>query len=288
MDETPNELLRIAACLEEHFPHSMAKAVVNAAQELGLTHEENHSKVEYIVAHGISSMVDDKKVVIGSYHFVFEDENCYIPEGMQSKFESLSEEYSHLYLAIEGKVVAAISIEDPLRGEAVDAIKALKAAGFSKIVMMTGDSEKTASCIAKRVGIDEYYAEVLPEEKAQFIESEKASGRKVIMVGDGINDSPALSAADVGIAISDGAQIAREIADITIDAGNLTELVTLKCISNGLAKRVKTNYHNIMGINSTLILLGVCGVIQPTTSALIHNMSTLAISLNSMKDLLES
>ena len=287
VEESPNELLRLAACLEEHFPHSMAKAVVNAAQELGLTHEEKHSKVEYIVAHGISSMVDNKKVVIGSYHFIFEDEKCYIPEGMQAKFESLPEEYSHLYLAVEGKLAAAISIEDPLREEAAAAIKALREAGFSKIVMMTGDSEKTAHSVAKRVGVDEYYAEVLPEEKAQFVEREKAAGRKVIMVGDGINDSPALSAADVGIAISDGAQIAREIADITIDAGSLNELVTLKRISNGLAKRVKNNYRNIMGINSTLILLGVCGVIQPTTSALVHNTSTLAISLNGMKDLLE-
>ena len=286
VDEDPNELLRIAACLEEHFPHSMAKAVVSAAQELGLTHEEKHSKVEYIVAHGISSMVDGKKVVIGSYHFIFEDEKCYIPEGMQSKFESLPEEYSHLYLAVEGKVVAAISIEDPLREEAADAIQALRDAGFSKIVMMTGDSEKTARSVAERVGVDEYYAEVLPEEKARFVEIEKASGRKVIMVGDGINDSPALSAADVGVAISDGAQIAREIADITIDAGSLTELVTLKHISNGLAKRVKHNYRNIMGINSALIVLGVCGVIPPTTSALIHNTSTLAISVNSMKNLL--
>lgn len=217
---------------------------------------------------------------------IFEDENCVIPEGMQSKFASLPEEYSHLYLAIEGKLVAAISIEDPLREEAAEAMKALKKAGFSKIVMMTGDSEKTARSVAKRVGVDEYYAEVLPEEKAQFVEKEKASGRKVIMVGDGINDSPVLSAADVGIAINDGAQIAREIADITIDAGSLNELVTLKYISNGLSKRVKSNYRNIMGINSALILLGVCGVIQPTTSALIHNTSTLGISLSSMKDLL--
>lgn len=203
---------------------------------------------------------------------------------MQSRFESLPEEYSNLYLAIEGKLAAAICIEDPLREEAADAIKALKKAGFSKVVMMTGDSAKTARSVAGRVGVDEYYAEVLPEEKAQFVEKEKAAGRKVIMVGDGINDSPALSAADVGIAISDGAQIAREIADITIDAGSLSELVTLKHISNGLAKRVKNNYRNIVGINSALILLGVCGVIQPTTSALVHNTSTLVISLNSMKD----
>lgn len=285
VDENPDELLRIAACLEEHFPHSMARAVVNAALERGLAHEEKHSKVEYIVAHGISSMVDGKKVVIGSGHFVFEDEGCIIDEEMQTKFENLPEEYSHLYLAIEGKLVAAISIEDPLREEAPAAIRALREAGFRKIVMMTGDSEKTAASIAKRVGVDEYYAEVLPEEKAHFVEQEKADGRKVIMVGDGINDSPALSAADVGIAINDGAQIAREIADITIDAGSLNELVTLKYISTGLTKRVKRNYRNIVGINSALILLGVCGLIQPTTSALVHNTSTLAISLNSMKDL---
>lgn len=287
VDESPDELLRIAACLEEHFPHSMARAVVNAAQEKGLTHEEKHSKVEYIVAHGISSMVDGKKVVIGSRHFVFEDEGCIIPAEMQTRFENLPEEYSHLYLAVEGKLVAAISIEDPLREEAPAAIKALKEAGFSKIVMMTGDSENTAGSIAKRVGVDEYYAEVLPEDKARFVEQEKASGRKVVMVGDGINDSPALSAADVGIAINDGAQIAREIADITIDAGSLNELITLKYISGGLTMRVKSNYRSIVGINSALILLGICGVIQPTTSALVHNTSTLVISLSSMKNLLE-
>lgn len=287
VDENPDELLRIAACLEEHFPHSMARAVVNAALNKGLTHEEKHSKVEYIVAHGISSMVDGKKVVIGSRHFVLEDEKCTIPEGMEERYESLPEEYSHLYLAVEGILVAAISIEDPLRTEAEAAIKALKKVGFSKIVMMTGDSEKTACSIAARVGVDEYYAEVLPEEKARYIEQQKALGRTVIMVGDGINDSPALSAANVGIAINDGAQIVREIADITIDAGSLNELVTLKRICNGLTERVKSNYRNIVGINSALILLGVCGVIQPTTSALVHNTSTLAISLNSMKDLLE-
>lgn len=287
VEEEPKELLRLAACLEEHFPHSMAWAVVNAAAEQGLTHEEKHSKVEYIVAHGILSTVDGKKVVIGSYHFVFEDEKCQIPEGMQARFDSLPEEYSHLYLAVEGKLVAVICIEDPLREEAAEAVLALKEAGFTKVVMMTGDSEKTARSVAARVGVDEYYAEVLPEEKAQFVERERALGKKVIMVGDGINDSPALSAADVGIAISDGAQIAREIADITIDAGSLKELVTLKYISNRLAKRVKNNYLGIVGINSALILLGVSGIMQPTTSALIHNTSTLAISLNSMKDLLE-
>lgn len=287
VDEDPGELLRIAACLEEHFPHSMAKAVVNAALEKGLTHEEKHSKVEYIVAHGNSSKVDCKKVIIGSRHFVFEDEGCVVPKGMERRFEELSKEYSHLYLAIEGQLVAAISIEDPLREEAPDTIEALRNAGFSKIVMMTGDSKSTASSIAARVGVDEFCAEVLPEEKAEFIEKERAAGRTVIMVGDGINDSPALSAANVGIAINDGAQIAREIADITIDAGSLKELITLKYISQGLAKRTKNNYRNIIGINSALIALGVCGIIQPTTSALIHNTSTLAISLNSMQDILE-
>lgn len=287
VQEEPRELLRLAACLEEHFPHSMARAVVNAAAEQGLTHEEKHSKVEYIVAHGISSTVDGKKIVIGSYHFVFEDEKCQIPEGMRERFDRLPEEYSHLYLAVEGKLAAVICIEDPLREEAAEAVLALKEVGFTKVVMMTGDSEKTAHSVAARVGVDEYYAEVLPEEKAQYVERERASGKKVIMVGDGINDSPALSAADVGIAINDGAQIAREIADITIDAGSLKELVTLKYISNGLAKRVKKNYLSIVGINSALILLGVSGIMQPTTSALIHNMSTLAISLNSMKNFLE-
>lgn len=286
VEEDPEELLRMAACLEEHFPHSMARAVVDAAQEKGLIHEEMHSKVEYIVAHGISSVVDGKKVVIGSHHFVFEDEGCVIPEQMKERFDSLEEEYSHLYLAVEGQLAAAISIEDPLREEAPGAVARLREVGFEKIVMLTGDSEKTARSVAKKVGVDAYYAEVLPEEKAQFVEREKLNGRKVIMVGDGINDSPALSAADVGIAINDGAQIAREIADITIDAGNLYELIVLKQISKELAKRVKTNYRRILGINSALILLGVCGVIQPTTSALIHNFSTLAVSVSSMKDML--
>lgn len=285
IDESPDELLRTAACLEEHFPHSMAKAVVNAAQERGLTHEEKHSKVDYIVAHGISSMVDGHKVVIGSYHFVFEDENCTIPTDKEELFERLPEEYSHLYLAIDGTLAATICIEDPVREEATTAIDALRKAGFEKIVMMTGDNERTACSIASKVGVDEYYAGVLPEDKANFIEQEKALGRKVIMVGDGINDSPALSAADVGIAISDGAQIAREIADVTIGADNLLQLVTLKHISNGLVKRIKKNYVSIVGINSGLILFGILGIIQPTTSAMLHNTSTLLISLNSMKDL---
>ena len=284
--ESEDELLRTAACLEEHFPHSMAKAVVNAALEKGLSHEENHSKVEYIVAHGISSVVNGKKVVIGSAHFVFEDEGCKIPDGMEQKFEQLPEEFSHLYLAMEGMLAAVICIEDPLREEAAEVISALKKAGLSKVVMMTGDSERTARSIAARVGVDEYYSEVLPEDKARFIEMEKEAGRKVIMVGDGINDSPALSAADVGIAISDGAQIAREIADITIEADNLFEIVTLKKISNGLMQRIHKNYVSIVGINSGLILLGVGGMIQPTTSALLHNMSTLGISLKGMENLI--
>lgn len=284
--EVPEELLRTAACLEEHFPHSMAKAVVNAALERGLTHEEKHSKVEYIVAHGIASTIDGKKVVIGSYHFVFEDEGCRIPADMLERFEKLPEEYSHLYLAIEGQLAAVICIEDPLREEAAEVVQALRQAGISKIVMMTGDSERTARSIAERVGVDEYYSEVLPEDKAGFVEKEKAAGRRVIMVGDGINDSPALSAADVGIAISDGAQIAREIADITVEADDLFQIVTLKEISNGLMQRIHKNYVSIVGINSGLILLGGGGIIQPTASALMHNASTLAISLNSMKNLI--
>lgn len=280
-----DELLGIAACLEEHFPYSMAKAVVLAAQEQGITHEERHSKVEYIVAHGISSTVDGRKVIIGSYHFVFEDEGCTIPEGMQEKFDDLPAEYSHLYLAIEGRLAAVICIEDPLRDEAATVVAALREAGFQKIVMMTGDSERTACSIASKVGVDEYYSEVLPEDKAAFVEQEKAAGRKVVMVGDGLNDSPALSAADVGIAISDGAQLAREIADITIDADHLSGLVTLKTISNRLMVRIRRNYAKIIGINSGLILLGVSGILQPAASALVHNASTLAISLNSMKNL---
>ena len=282
-----DELLRIAACLEEHFPHSMAKAVVSAAKTKHLDHEEMHSKVEYIVAHGISTQIEGKKAVIGSYHFVFEDEKVVIPEGMEEKFENLPEEYSHLYMAIEGKLAAVICIEDPLRKEAVEVIRELRKAGLSKIVMMTGDSERTAKAIAKRVGVDEYYAEVLPEDKAEFCEREKAAGRKVIMIGDGINDSPALSAANVGIAISDGAEIAREIADITVGADNLKELVTLKKISNGLIKRISHNYHSIVGFNAGLIALGVAGIIMPTTSALLHNTSTLIIGLRSMQNLLD-
>lgn len=286
-DMPEDELLRIAACMEEHFPHSMAKAVVNAALEKGLFHEEKHTKVEYIVAHGISSTVDGHQVLIGSYHFIFEDEGCMIPDGTRQKFEALEEEYSHLYLAMDKTLAAVICIEDPVREEAARVVQSLREAGFGKIVMMTGDSERTARAIAFKVGVDEYYSEVLPEDKARFIEAQKEQGRKVIMVGDGINDSPALSAADVGIAISDGAQIAREIADITVEADSLTELVTLKRISTGLVERIRKNYVNIVGINSGLIALGVGGIVQPTTSALIHNTSTLVISLNSMKDIIE-
>ena len=284
--EDKDELLRMAACMEEHFPHSMVKAVVDAAKKKNLIHEENHSKVEYIVAHGISTTIDGKKAVIGSYHFVFEDEGCRIPEGMQETFDQLRPEHSHLYLAVEHSLAAVICIEDPLREEAADVVKDLKEAGIKKVVMMTGDSERTAGSIARRVGVDEYFSEVLPEDKAEFVEREKRQGHKVIMIGDGINDSPALSAADVGIAISDGAEIAREIADVTIGADNLNELVTLKKLSSLLMKRIHKNYRMIVGINTALILLGVGGIIQPTTSALFHNMSTLAIGLKSMEDLL--
>ena len=286
VDEDPNELLRLAACMEEHFPHSMAKAVVEAAKERGLSHDERHAKVEYVVAHGISTTIEGKKAVIGSQHFVFEDEKCVIPEGMQERFDSVPEEYSHLYLAIEGRLAAIICVEDPLRPEAVDVIRGLKKAGISKVVMMTGDSDRTARAVAAKVGVDEYYSEVLPEDKASFVDKERAAGRKVIMIGDGINDSPALSAADVGIAISDGAEIAREIADVTISADNLEELVKLKEISNGLVKRIHQNYRVIVGFNMGLIILGVAGILQPTTSALFHNTSTLVISLKSMTNLL--
>ena len=285
--KSPDELLRIAACLEEHFPHSMAKAVVDAAREKHLDHEEMHSKVEYIVAHGISTTIEGKKAVIGSYHFVFEDENSVIPRGMEEKFSRLPAEYSHLYLAIEGVLAAVICIEDPLRPEAAEIVRQLKKAGLKKIVMMTGDSERTAKAIAKKVGVDEYYAEVLPEDKANFVEKEKAEGRKVIMIGDGINDSPALSAADVGIAISEGAEIAREIADITVAADDLAEILVLRMLSNRLMKRIHRNYRFIVTFNAGLILLGVGGILQPTTSALLHNTSTLYIGLKSMGNLLD-
>ena len=282
-----DDMLRVAACLEEHFPHSMAKAVVDAASKRELSHEEMHTKVEYIVAHGIATSINGKRTVIGSYHFVFEDEKCVVPAGKEPLFESLPLYYSHLYLAIEGKLSAVICIEDPLRDVAAAVVTSLKKAGISKVVMMTGDSERTASVIAKKVGVDEYYAEVLPEDKAAFVEREKAKGRKVIMIGDGINDSPALSAANVGIAISDGAEIAREIADITVGSDDLYQIVTLKYISNALMKRIKSNYRKIVGFNSGLIALGVAGVLPPTTTALLHNGSTILISVNSMKNLLE-
>ena len=286
-NHTENEMLRLAACLEEHYPHSIANAVVDEAKKRGLSHEEYHSEVKYVVAHGISSAVNNKKVIIGSYHFVFEDEGCSIPEGDEEKFHSLSSEYSHLYLCISGELAAVICIYDPLRSEAKDAIAALHKCGITKVVMMTGDNKKTAKAVAKIVGVDEYYAEVLPEDKANFIRSEKAKGRKVIMIGDGVNDSPALSEADAGIAINTGAAIAKEIADITIASENLFEIVTLRKLSEALMARIHRNYRFIVSFNLMLIILGVSGVILPTTSALFHNMSTLGISLKSMTNLLE-
>jgi heavy metal translocating P-type ATPase len=285
--KSTDELLRIAACLEEHFPHSMAKAVVHAAKEKDLEHEEMHSKVEYIVAHGISTYIEEKRVLIGSHHFIFDDESCEIDTEYADEFEKLPIEYSHLYLAIDNKVAGVICIEDQLREEAEAVINSLKSLGIGKIVMMTGDSERTAAAIAKKVGIDEFYAEVLPEDKANYILKEKELGRKVIMVGDGINDSPALSVSDAGIAISDGAELAREIADITIAADDLFELVTLKLISNGLMQRISRNYKFIVGFNSVLLVLGMTGIIQPSTSSLLHNASTLWISVQSMNNLLE-
>ena len=283
---TPDELLKIAACLEEHFPHSMAKAVVDAANKKHLVHEEMHTKVEYIVAHGISTTIEGRKAIIGSHHFVFDDEQCMIDDEYKERFDNLPLQYSHLYLAIDGKLCGVICIEDPLRKEAGEVIGMLKDLGISKVVMMTGDSERTAAAIASVLPLDEYYSEVLPEDKSSFVEKEKKKGRKVIMIGDGVNDSPALSAADVGIAISDGAELAREIADITVGSDDLYELITLKKLSNAMMHRIKKNYHNIVGFNSSLIGLGVLGVIPPTTSALFHNASTLMISLNSMKDYL--
>ena len=286
-DRSPDELLRIAACLEEHFPHSMATAVVVEAMKRGLVHEELHTKVEYIVAHGISSTINDKKIIIGSYHCVFEDEGAVVPEDKKEQFEQLPEQYSHLYMAMDGKLVAVICIEDPLRVETAEVIRELKHLGIHKVVMMTGDSDRIAANIAQKAGVDAYYSEVLPEDKANFVEQEKKAGHKVIMVGDGINDSPALSAADVGIAISEGAEIAREIADVTIAADDLREIITLKKISNALMKRIDRNYKVIVGFNTALILFGVGGVLQPTMSALLHNTSTILISLKSMENLLE-
>lgn len=286
-DRSPDELLRIAACLEEHFPHSMATAVVVETMKRGLVHEELHTKVEYIVAHGISSTINDKKIIIGSHHFVFEDEGAVVPEDKKEQFEQLPEQYSHLYMAMDGKLVAVICIEDPLRVETAEVIRELKHLGIHKVVMMTGDSDRIAANIAQKAGVDAYYSEVLPEDKANFVEQEKKAGHKVIMVGDGINDSPALSAADVGIAISEGAEIAREIADVTIAADDLREIITLKKISNALMKRIDRNYKVIVGFNTALILFGVGGVLQPTMSALLHNTSTILISLKSMENLLE-
>lgn len=284
--EDENNLLRIAACLEEHFPHSMANAVVKAANDRNLEHEEMHSKIDYIVAHGIASYIEEKRVVIGSHHFVFEDENCVVLDEYKEKFENLPSEYSHLYLAVNNILAAVICIEDPLREEAKDVIENLRNEGFSKIVMMTGDSERTAATIAAIVGVDEYYSEVLPEDKANFVQKERAFGNTVVMIGDGINDSPALSAADVGIAISDGAEIAREIADVTIAADDLKELVVLRKLSKAMIKGINKNYKAILSINGGLIALGVAGVIQPTTSAMLHNTSTFAIGLKSMQNLL--
>lgn len=280
------EMLRLAACLEEHFPHSVANAVVNEAKARGLDHAEQHSKVEYIVAHGISSLVGDEKVVIGSYHFVFEDENCTVPQDEQDKFNTIPNEYSHLYMAINRTLVAVICIEDPIKENVKQTLDDLRTNGIDKIVMMTGDSERTAKAVAEKLGIDEYHAEVMPEDKAMFIEKMQTDGNSVIMVGDGINDSPALSKADVGIAISSGAAIAREIADITVSSDDLNSLVTLKEISNLLMARIRSNYRYIMSFNTALIVLGVVGVIPPTTSAFLHNASTLAFTLKSMTKLM--
>ncbi len=286
-EKNPNEMLRLAACLEEHFPHSMAKAVVDEAIRRKLDHAEMHSKVDYIVAHGIASYVGGERVVIGSYHFVFEDETCRIPEGEEGKFKNLNPAYSQLYLAIGGVLAAVICIQDPIRPETAQVIRELKKLGIRKAVMMTGDSERTAGAVARQVGVDEYYSEVLPEDKAGFVEAEKSRGRKVIMVGDGINDSPALSSSDAGIAISEGAAIAREIADITVSENDLYRLVVLKEISNRLMRRIDQNYRQVIGFNLGLIILGVAGILQPSVSALLHNTSTLAIGLKSMTNLME-
>ena len=281
------EVLQLAACLEEHFPHSMANAVVRAAKERGISHEEMHSEVEYIVAHGIASRVGGKRVVIGSAHFIFEDEGCTIPAGEQAKFDGLDPQYSHLYLAASGVLVGVICIADPLRPEAAQVLRQLQKLGITQTVMMTGDSDRTARAIAAQVGVDRCFAEVLPEDKAAFVRDAKAAGHTVVMIGDGINDSPALSAADIGIAIHSGAAIAREIADVTIRADSLEELVTLKAIANALQKRVGSNYRFVLSFNSALILLGALGILPPATSAMLHNLSTLGISLRSMTDLLE-
>ena len=280
------EVLQLAACLEEHFPHSMANAVVRAAKERGISHEEMHSEVEYIVAHGIASRVGGERVVIGSHHFVFEDEKCVIPSNEQAKFDALKPEYSHLYMAASGQLVGVICISDPLRPEAAAVLNGLRALGIKNTVMMTGDSERTAAAIAKQVGVDHFFAEVLPEDKANFVQKAKAEGHTVVMIGDGINDSPALSAADIGIAINSGAAIAREIADVTIKADSLEELVVLKAIANSLQKRVHANYRFVLTFNSALIALGALGILQPASSAMLHNLSTIGISLKSMTNLL--
>ena len=280
------EVLQLAACLEEHFPHSMANAVVRAAKERGISHEEMHSEVEYIVAHGIASRVGGERVVIGSHHFVFEDEKCTVPAAEQEKFDTLKPEYSHLYMAASGQLVGVICIADPLRPEAAQVLNSLRALGIQNTVMMTGDSERTAAAIAKQVGVDHFFAEVLPEDKASFVQKAKAEGHTVIMIGDGINDSPALSAADIGIAINSGAAIAREIADVTIKADSLEELVALKAIANAMQKRVHANYRFVLSFNSALILLGALGILQPASSAMLHNLSTIGISLKSMTNLL--
>ena len=280
------EVLQLAACLEEHFPHSMANAVVRAARERGISHEEMHSEVEYIVAHGIASRVGNERVVIGSYHFVFEDEKCTVPAAEQEKFDTLKPEYSHLYMAASGQLVGVICIADPLRPEAAQVLNSLRALGIKNTVMMTGDSERTAAAIAKQVGVDHFFAEVLPEDKASFVQQAKAEGHTVVMIGDGINDSPALSAADIGIAINSGAAIAREIADVTIKADSLEELVALKAIANTMQKRVHANYRFVLSFNSALIVLGALGILQPASSAMLHNLSTIGISLKSMTNLL--
>ena len=280
------EVLQLAACLEEHFPHSMANAVVRAARERGISHEEMHSEVEYIVAHGIASRVGNERVVIGSYHFVFEDEKCTVPAAEQEKFDTLKPEYSHLYMAASGQLVGVICIADPLRPEAAQVLNSLRALGIKNTVMMTGDSERTAAAIAKQVGVDHFFAEVLPEDKANFVQQAKAEGHTVVMIGDGINDSPALSAADIGIAINSGAAIAREIADVTIKADSLEELVALKAIANAMQKRVHANYRFVLSFNSALIVLGALGILQPASSAMLHNLSTIGISLKSMTNLL--
>lgn len=281
-------VLRYAACLEEHFPHSVANAIVRQAADEGLTHDEMHSKVEYIVAHGIASRVDGKRIVIGSGHFIFDDEKCVIPEGEEALYESRPEEYSHIYMALDGKLVAIICIQDPLRPEAPQVLKNLRKAGFKNLVMMTGDSERTAAAVAAKIGVDKFFAEVLPEDKARFVKEAKQSGHRVVMVGDGINDSPALSEADAGVAIAEGADIAREIADITISAHDLQQLVVLKEISTLLMKRVQFNYDFVITFNAGLIGLGVMGILPPATTALLHNGSTIAISLHSMTDLIEA